>query len=97
MQEDDKRSAEGTRKNKVLFLVVGLGMALFISGFVLAITSLSEPAEVSADADSLRMEESGPSGLSSSLLLGLLLSLAGVVMATAGPAAFFIQARKNCL
>lgn len=82
-------------RDKRLLAVVGLGMALFVSGFLLAVTSLSEPDSASAEGERSLSVETDAQGQSISLLTGLLLSLAGVVLATAAPAMFFIQARNG--
>ncbi|GEM_PF-3210971 len=84
-------------KSKALLVIVGLGIALFVTGFVLAVTSLSEPDTVLAGEDALQTSGSGAESASFTLFFGLLLSLAGVVLATAGPAMFFIHARKGSI
>lgn len=89
-------SEEGRRRpeSKSLLTLVALGIALFVVGFIVSITSLSDPSAASSEG-----ADSGGAGELSNgslvLLTGLLLSLGGVVMATAGPAMMFIQARKR--
>jgi len=93
---NDARDSDARRpKSRLILAVVGLGIAFFVTGFVLAVTSLAEPSIVSADDGTLKVSDSGGEGSSLSLMLGLVLSLAGVVLATAGPAVFFIHARKD--
>ncbi len=82
-------------RDRRLLLVVGLGMALFISGFLLSVASLSEPGTVPAEEESYLASGTEADGQPMSLFLGLLLSLAGVVLATAAPAMFFIHARNG--
>jgi hypothetical protein len=61
----------------------------------MAITSLSEPESVSAANDYLAYAEDGSAHRSVSIFAGLVLSLAGVVLATAGPAMFFLRERNG--
>jgi hypothetical protein len=70
-------------------------MALFISGFLLAVVSLSDGGSAPADEGMYLANEEDAQGQPVSLFLGLLLSLAGVVLATAAPAMFFIHARNG--
>jgi hypothetical protein len=70
-------------------------MALFISGFLLAVVSLSEDGSAPGEESVYLASEGDPQGQQVSLFLGLLLSLAGVVLATAAPALFFIHARNG--
>lgn len=88
--EDDKRAA----RRGLLLIAVGLGIALFVAGFVLAVTSLSEPEGASASGDGEVLSEPAQSS-SVALLVGLMLSLSGVVLATATPAVFFIKGQKR--
>lgn len=85
----------GHCRDRRLLLVVGLGMALFIAGFLLSIASLSESGTVPAEEERYLASETEADGRPLSLFLGLLLSLAGVVLATAAPAMFFIHARNG--
>ncbi|MEW5747961.1 MAG: hypothetical protein AB1793_04115 [Candidatus Thermoplasmatota archaeon] len=82
-------------RDRRLLLVVGLGMALFIAGFLISVASLSGPGTVPAEETSYLASESASDGQPLSLFMGLLLSLAGVVLATAAPAVFFIHARNG--
>ncbi len=92
----DHRKEEGTRlRSRALLVAVGLGMVLFIAGFVLTVTSLSHPDGVLADDGQSAMPESADTGSSLTLMTGLLLSLAGLVLATAGPAVCFIHERMG--
>lgn len=95
MHKDARGSDVRCLKSRALLMVVGLGIVFFVSGFVLTVTSLAHPETASADGGALQVSESGTQGTSLSLLFGLLLSLAGVVLATAGPAMFFINARNG--
>jgi hypothetical protein len=95
LNKDDREVDSRRRKSRALLAVVGLGIALFVTGFILAVTSLSEPDTVLAGEDALQTSGSGVGSTSFTLFLGLLLSLAGVVLATAGPAMFFIHAGKR--
>lgn len=85
----------GRPKDRRVPAAVGLGMALFIAGFVLAITSLSEPSTASVEQAGLLASGSDAAGFQVTLVAGLLLSFAGIVLATAVPAMLFIQARKD--
>jgi hypothetical protein len=69
-------------------------MVLFISGFLLAVVSLSDGSSATAE-ERMYLASEDEQGQPVSLFLGLLLSLAGVVLATAAPAVFFIHARNG--
>ena len=96
MQDASDESSKRGLKGRAILLVVGLGMVLFVVGFAMTVTSLSDPESVSAQGD-YEMSETGSGSTSDSMLLmtGLLLSLAGVVMATTGPAVFFLRKQKG--
>lgn len=83
----------------MLSFVVTVGIALFIIGFVMTVMSLSEDSTASAGtADRLGAADGyAPSGSAATLVLGLVLSMTGVVVATTVPAAFFIRASKQRL
>lgn len=76
-----------------IFVMVGVGIFLFIAGFMLAVSSL-EASETGSN-DTVFESSSTTSTSDAYLLAGLLLSLAGVVSATAGPAAFFIHRKRS--
>ena len=87
--------SKGTKSGgrRPIMAMVGIGIFLFIAGFMLTVSSLGA---TDSDTNSSLFEESSSSSASDAYLLaGLLLSLAGVVSATAGPAAFFIHKRKS--
>lgn len=88
--ESDKR----TPGRFFLLVAMGAGIALFAAGFVLAVTSLSEPESASASGDRTALSEDVRDS-SLSLMVGLLLSLSGVVLATATPAVFFIKGQRS--
>ena len=73
--------------------MVGIGIFLFVAGFMLTISSL-EAAETGSDGALIEASQTSPSS-DAYLLAGLMLSMAGVVSATAGPAAFFIHRKKS--
>jgi len=78
------------RKKKGLLVLVALGITLFISGFLLIVASLSWPSTASSDGVAYEAGDAAGSGASVFLLLGLLVSLGGVVLATAGPLMIYI-------
>lgn len=85
----------GTRGagRRPIIAMVGIGIFLFIAGFMLTVSSL-EAAD--AGPGGVVLEEAQTSSSSDAYLLaGLMLSMAGVVSATAGPAAFFIHRKKS--
>jgi hypothetical protein len=92
---DDIARDTKRRGSRTLLATVGLGMVLFVFGFVLAVTSLSDPGTASSDEVAMEASNAAAEGASFTLLLGLLMSLGGVVLATAGPAMMFIHARKE--
>ncbi|MBE0517720.1 MAG: hypothetical protein IH630_00655 [Thermoplasmata archaeon] len=77
-------------------IVVGVGIALFVMGFVITVYSLSSLETVSAGGDGLTSDSHQIFSSSSlPLFIGLVLSLVGVVSATAGPAAFFLHSKRR--
>lgn len=91
---DDSSGDSRHQGNRALFTLVGLGIALFVVGFIVSVTSLSSTGTaVPGDGVSEAAIHTGNESLV--LFFGLLLSLGGVVLATAGPAWMFIQARKG--
>ena len=83
------------RKRRVLLAVVGLGISLFVSGFLVTVASLSGPSAASSGEAALQATESASGDSSVSLLLGLLVSLGGVVLATAGPLMMFVFVQRG--
>jgi hypothetical protein len=79
-------------------LAVSLGMALFVVGFAITLASL--PSDSAAGTKSSGVLDDGFSSTSSEsdgvlLIIGLVVSMAGVVVATAIPAAVFLQGAKR--
>ena len=91
-----ERSSSGARR-LVLSLAVIIGIALFTIGFVVTVVSLSEDSAASArSADDLGAVDSGSFfGHTGALMLGLVLSMSGVVIATMVPAAHFLRGPKS--
>ena len=88
-----------SRRRILLSLAVTIGIALFVVGFVMTLMSLSDDSSARAESvDHLDSTEAytGP-GHAATLVIGLVLSMTGVVLATAVPAAFFIQSSKHRL
>ena len=99
MHDDDadQRSLKVSKRRVLLSLAVTVGIALFVIGFVMTLMSLSDDSSASAesvDRLGLSAADSG-SGNTATLVIGLVLSMTGVVVATALPAAFFIQSSKH--
>ncbi|OGS51677.1 MAG: hypothetical protein A3K75_04460 [Euryarchaeota archaeon RBG_13_61_15] len=96
-RRDHVKGEKHTDKSK-LSLIVLTGITLFVVGFIVTISSLSGlgSSASTSDSDQTLYMEGADDGRadSTALLIGLVFSLAGVVAATAGPAAFFIH-RKN--
>lgn len=86
---------EGTKikEKRPIFAMVGIGIFLFVAGFMITISCLESPDESSGDG--LITSSEPASSPDAFLLVGLSLSLAGVVSATAGPAAFFIHKKRS--
>ena len=92
-ENSDAPSGKGSRF--LMMLAVTLGIALFIAGFVMTVVSLSDDSSARTDST----DQSGADAFLSSahsgmLVLGLVLSMGGVVLATAVPAACFIRGEK---
>jgi len=78
------------------FLMVAIGISLFVVGFIITLTSISGSHLASDGSDSyLASESTGSFGADMMLFVGIALSLSGVVFATAGPAVFFIHRRMK--
>jgi hypothetical protein len=96
-EEGDKRNAyEGDRPVHPTVLV--LGIALFVTGFLITVTSMSGSLDgqselASGDLRSSEAQTSSTSGLL--MFIGIVLSMSGVVSATAGPAAYFVHSRRR--
>lgn len=93
----DKGEARRTGR-QTSALAVSLGMALFVVGFAITLASL--PSDSVAGTQGSGVLDDGLGSSSSSgdgvlLLVGLVLSMAGVVVATAIPAAVFLQGAKR--
>ena len=86
-----------SRRRILLSLAVTIGIALFVIGFVMTLMSLSEDSSASAESvDRLDSAEAYVApGHTATLLIGLVLSMTGVIVATAVPAAVFIQSSKH--
>jgi len=86
---------EGTkiREKRPILAMVCIGIFLFVAGFIITISCL-EGSDRNSDVELVASNES-TSSPDAFLLAGLSLSLAGVVSATAGPAAFFIHRKRS--
>lgn len=81
-------------------MAVSFGIALFIAGFALTISSLPSDSAAGAEGYSVSGEQTASSSAFQSdgilLLIGIVTSMIGVVTATAVPAAVFLRsARRN--
>jgi uncharacterized membrane protein YjgN (DUF898 family) len=95
--EDADEGSSSRDGHLILSLVVVLGIALFILGFVVTVTSLSGDSAVSAgSAEELRSADGTlTSSNAGTLVLGLVLSMAGLVTATMVPAVHFLRSSKG--
>ncbi len=96
MASNDDSNRKRHFKQKGTPIVVVVGIALFVMGFVITVYSLSSLESVSAEGEGPTYES--PQVFSSSslpLFIGLVLSLVGVVSATAGPAAIFLHGKRR--
>jgi len=71
------------------------GVAMFVIGFMVTVSALSDLGSAHANTASEEFVGSSASSESIMLLVGMVLSLSGLVLATAGPAAFFIVNRRR--
>jgi hypothetical protein len=89
----DKHGHSGSRRYIAAAVIIGI--ALFVAGFAITLVSLPEDDTVSIkDGDTggaYARELSSPSGGSALLLLGLIASMVGLVLATVIPAVLFIR------
>ncbi len=74
-----------------------MGITLFIVGFVITLTALSGVTLRGAHGASQGGDSgtSGHNGTNLLVLVGLIMSLAGIGLSTVGPAISFIKARSN--
>jgi Mn2+/Fe2+ NRAMP family transporter len=98
---DEDRFGEATPRDKqrLKSFVVVLGIALFIVGFLITVSVLSGSGEANqqnATGSSLATEpHARPGPFDAFVLLGMAVSFSGIVIATVGPMASFIQARAR--
>lgn len=94
--DSDERSSS-SESRLILSLAVIIGIALFAIGFVVTVTSLSGDSVAGVrSADDLYAADGGSAfDHTGALMLGLVLSMSGVVIATTVPAAHFLRGSKN--
>lgn len=92
---DERSSNSGSRL--ILSLAVIIGISLFAIGFVVTVTSLSGDSVAGAQStDVLGGADDGSAfDHNGALMLGFVLSMSGVVIATTVPAAHFLRGSKN--
>ena len=96
---DDTDTPPRAPSRRLVSLAVVIGISLFAAGFILTITSLSGSSAADGEDGGLpylggeELFDSG--GQNIVLLLGIALSLVGLVLATAVPAAWFIRSTKT--
>ncbi|UCE91855.1 MAG: hypothetical protein JSV90_01515 [Methanobacteriota archaeon] len=89
------RGATGRRTSA---LAVLLGMALFIVGFGITLSSLPSDSAAGTQGSGMLDDAIGNTssdGAAALLLVGLIISMAGVIVATAIPAAVFLQGARR--
>jgi|GEM_PF-1688158 len=72
-------------------LLVVIGMTLFALGFIFTLKALPTGSETLGSSDAASASSS-PSWL---LIVGFVVSLSGIALATVAPAAMFMRARKS--
>jgi len=99
MDRSDNPKCTASMYKPLLSLMILVGVGLFITGFVMTVSSLSDMgASSSGSGPDTPLSEEADTGVGSDgimLLTGLTLSLVGVVAATAAPAAFYIHGRNR--
>lgn len=95
--DDSDERASSRARSLILSLAVVIGIALFTIGFVVTVVSLSDDSVASArNVDDLGAVGDGSFfGHTGALVLGLVLSMSGVVIATTVPAAHFLRDSKS--
>jgi len=95
--DDSDERASSRARSLILSLAVVIGIALFTIGFVVTVVSLSEDSVASArNVDDLSAVDGGSFfGHTGALVLGLVLSMSGVLIATTVPAAHFLRDSKG--
>ncbi len=80
-------------------MAVSFGIALFVAGFALTISSLPSDSAAGSEGSSVGGEELTSSSAFQSdgilLLIGIVTSMVGVVTATAVPAAVFLRCARR--
>ena len=93
--DDDTDTRTACAPGRFVSIAVILGITLFVAGFVLTVTSLSDNSSAGTDGISspFLAEEAhvGSDGSDLVLFMGLVLGLSGLVLATMAPAAWFIR------
>jgi hypothetical protein len=74
-----------------------IGIALFVLGFVITVSSSSglDPADDEGSSHGTLSFGAGSGSISLLVLFGIVVSLAGVLVATVGPMTSFIQAKTK--
>lgn len=91
-----ERSAPGD-KRQFKSVVVVIGIALFVLGFIITVSSLSSNGtggDEGVDRGALSTGV-GAGSLTLVMVLGMIVSLTGVLIATVGPMASFIQGKSS--
>jgi len=83
------------RDRAILPILLTTGVAMFVVGFIVTVSALSDLGSAHANAATEELAGSSVSSESILLLVGMALSLSGLVFATAAPAAVFIMRRRR--
>jgi len=96
MQGSPSRSSKTLRTEKPRFIMVSVGILLFVAGFLVTLMAIESDHAGSTDSDAatLRGETRPSSSAGVYILSGILISLVGVVLATVGPAAGMVRGRS---
>ena len=90
------RKLKNGNTGEIRLLIVFVGIVLFIAGFLVTVTTLSDSAGISEQDGSATISEDQSHGLSGLVTIsGSAISLCGIVVATMGPLASAASSRKH--
>ena len=90
------RKLKNGNTGEIRLLIVFLGIVLFIAGFLVTVTTLSDSTGISGHDGSATISGDRSRGLSELVTIsGSAISLSGIVVATLGPLASATSGRKH--
>lgn len=95
MHSSSSSDEETLRGDKRGFIMVAVGILLFVTGFLVTLSAIDNNQSPSSGDIATNRGEAGLSNSSDAFLLtGILVSLVGVVLATVGPAVGMVRGKS---